>query len=321
MGTPAERPVIGIDVGGTKLLGVRLDPGGRPGAEWQQPSPRTAPELVEAVKAVAGRLGGGGPCAVGVGVPGLVGGDGTLLFAPNLPGTAGAAVGAALAAEGHGAWIGNDATAACWAEHELGAGRGYRELLMVTLGTGIGGGLVSGDRLVEGANRFAGELGHMVVDPDGPVCGCGRRGCWERFASGFGLAASGQEAAAAGRAPRLLAAAGGDPAAVKGEHVTAAALAGDPAAVAVMERFAWWVAAGLANLANVLDPQAIVVGGGLVDAGETLLAPTRRAFVDLVEGARVRPTVAIVAARLGSRAGAVGAALLAKVAEGAGPGN
>lgn len=311
--SPAETPAVGIDVGGTKLLAVLLGAEGEVLAESQQDSPRTAPELIAAVLDVARSLGDGRPSAVGVGVPGLVDATGTLLFAPNLRGAAGAALGDALAATGHRCWIGNDATAACWAEHELGAGQGYSDLLMVTLGTGIGGGLIVGGRLVDGANRFAGEFGHMAIDPSGPPCGCGRRGCWERMASGFGLAALGQEAAAAGDAPRILAAAGGDPSWVKGEHVTQLVLSGDPAAVAVMGRFAWWVAYGLANLVNILDPQAIVIGGGLIEAGEALLAPTRRAFVELVEAANVRPPVSIVAARLGRRAGAVGAGLLAKV--------
>jgi len=307
-------PAVGVDVGGTKLAALRLGPGAEVAAELQCPSPLTASDLVAATRRVVAELGGGQPCAVGVGVPGLVGGDGTLLFAPNLPDAAGAELGAALSGDGHRVWIGNDATAACWAEHRLGAGRGYRHMLMVTLGTGIGGGLVTGGTLVEGANNFAGEFGHMLVDPDGPLCGCGRRGCWERYASGSGLAALAQEAAASGAAPGLLRAAGGDPSTLRGDDVTAAAAAGDGDAMAVMERFAWWVAAGLANLANAFDPEAIVVGGGLVDAGELLLAPARRAFAQLVEAASLRREVAIVAARLGARAGAVGAALLAETA-------
>jgi glucokinase len=310
-GAPAA---VGIDVGGTKLAAVRLGAGGEVAAESQRPSPLTAPDLVAAVRAVVAELGGGSPCAVGVGVPGLVGSDGTLLFAPNLPGAAGAQLGAALSGDGHRVWIGNDATAACWAEHRSGAGKGYKHMLMVTLGTGIGGGLVTGGTLVEGANSFAGEFGHMVVDPEGPVCGCGRRGCWERFASGTGLAALAREAAGAGHAPGLLRVAGGNASALRGDDVTAAAAAGDSDALAVMERFAWWVAAGLANLANAFDPEAIVVGGGLVDAGELLLGPVRRVFVEAVAAGSLRREVAIVAAHLGGRAGAVGAALLAETA-------
>ncbi len=209
------------------------------------------------------------------------------------------------------AWVGNDATAAVWAEHQRGAAVGADDVLMVTLGTGIGGGIVSGGRLQEGANRFAGEFGHMVVDPNGPLCPCGKRGCWERFASGNGLGTLGREAAIAGQAPRVRDLAGGDPEAVRGEHVTAAAADGDTDACEIMARFAWWLALGLAGLANAFDPSVIVLGGGLVDAGEVLIAPTRRSFADLVEAQTLRSGLQVVAATLGPRAGAVGAALLA----------
>ncbi len=151
-------------------------------------------------------------------------------------------------------------------------------MVLVTLGTGIGGGLIVGDELVRGAAGFAGEPGHMVVDPNGPPCPCGRRGCWERYASGSGLGRLGREAAEAGRAGAVVALAGGDPEAVRGEHVTAAAAGGDPEALAVMADFAWWVALGMANLVNLLDPEVVIIGGGLAEAGELLLGPTRAAF-------------------------------------------
>jgi glucokinase len=182
---------------------------------------------------------------------------------------------------------------------------------MVTLGTGIGGGIISGGQLIEGANRYAGEFGHMVVDRYGPRCPCGKRGCWERFASGSGLAALGREMAIAGEAPRLVDLAGGDPEMVRGEHVTAAATEGNPAALEIMGRFGWWVALGLANLANAFDPRLIVVGGGLIEAGEVLIDPTRRAFAELVEAPWVRAEVRIEPAVLGPQAGAIGAGLLA----------
>ncbi len=304
---------VGVDIGGTKLLAIRLEADGAVIADELAAAPRSGEELVEEVMAAARRLTEGHPSSVGVGVPGLVDKEGRLVFAPNLQGATGAGLGAALQAAQPGCrfWIGNDATAACWAEHERGAGRGYNDMLMVTLGTGIGGGIVSGGRLVEGANRYAGEFGHMVIDPNGPQCPCGKRGCWERFASGSGLGRLAREMAVAGAAAELVAMAGGDPEAVKGEHVTAAAAAGEPAALEIMNRFAWWVAVGLANLTNLFDPEVIVLGGGLVQAGEVLLEPTRRAFLDLVEAATVRPPVQIVAASLGAEAGAVGAGLLA----------
>lgn len=304
---------VGVDIGGTKLLAIRLEPEGGVVADELAASPRTGDELVREVLAAARRLTGGHPASVGVGVPGLVDTDDRLVFAPNLQGATGTGLGRALrqAQPDCRFWIGNDATAACWAEHERGAGQGYTDMLMVTLGTGIGGGIVSDGRLTEGAHRYSGEFGHMVIDPHGPPCPCGKRGCWERFASGSGLGRLARELALTGAAEDLVAMAGGDPESVKGEHVTAAAAAGDPPALEIMNRFGWWVALGLANLTNLFDPAVIVLGGGLVLAGEVLLEPTRRAFHDLVEAATVRPAVPIVAATLGPEAGAVGAGLLA----------
>jgi glucokinase len=151
----------------------------------------------------------------------------------------------------------------------------------------------------------------MVVDPHGPLCPCGKKGCWERFASGSGLGTLGREAAVAGTARRLVELAGGDPEAVRGEHVTRAAAEGDTSAQEIMDRFAWWVALGLSNLANALDPELIVIGGGLIEAGDVLMAPTRRAFAELVEAPDARPGLRVVPAALGSAAGAIGAALRA----------
>jgi len=182
---------------------------------------------------------------------------------------------------------------------------------MVTLGTGIGGGIIAGGRLERGANGFAGEVGHMVVNPNGPPCPCGHRGCWERYASGSGLGRLAREAAHAGLAPRLVQLAGGDPEAVRGEHVTAAVTEGDPAAASILRDLAWWLALGLANLANIFDPELFVVGGGLVGLGDDLFAATADAFAGRVEAPGHRPPIPIVPAALGERAGAIGAAALA----------
>jgi glucokinase len=151
----------------------------------------------------------------------------------------------------------------------------------------------------------------MVVDPDGPPCPCGHRGCWERYASGSGLGRLAREAAHAGMVPRVVELAGGDPEAVRGEHVAMAVQEGDPAAGRILGELAWWVALGLANLANAFDPELFVVGGGLVGLGEALFIPTRAAFLGLVESPDHRPPIGIVPAALGERAGAVGAAALA----------
>ena len=333
---------LGIDIGGTKVLGVAIDRDDRVVAEARVATPhgaidpdRPSPppvgaDVAEAVADVAAALrqSVGGSAAVGwpadewpaekwpvgAGAPGLVDRDGVLRFSPNLPGAAGADVRRLLADRlpGTALVVENDANCAALAEHRLGAARGADHALVVTLGTGIGAGLVVGGRLVRGRSGFAGEAGHMIVDPTGPPCPCGQRGCWERYASGGGLGRLAREAAYAGRLPDVVGSAGGDPERVRGEDVTRAALDGDAGALAVMDDLGWWVALGLANLTALFDPDRIVLGGGLVGAGELLLAPTWRAFADLVEGGDARPAVPIVPAAFGERAGAIGAALAAR---------
>ncbi len=314
--------VAGVDVGGTKILGRVLDPTDdrRALAERRIDTPRGADAMLDALVEVVTALAtdervvdGGGLDAVGVGVPGLVDRDGVLRFAPNLPGVIEFPVQARLMERLNcSVAVDNDANCATWCEFRLGAAKGTTDAVLVTLGTGIGAGIVTGGRPHRGAHGFAGEPGHMQIDPNGPPCPCGRRGCWERFASGSGLGRLARDAAAAGRAHRVVALAGGDPEDVRGEHVTRAALDGDDQALAIMRDFAWWFAVGVANLVNILDPEVVVVGGGLTDAGELFLAPARAAFAELVLAPDHRPTVPIVAAAFGPEAGAIGAALLAR---------
>jgi glucokinase len=316
----------GIDIGGTKVLGVALGSGEGIVAEARVPTPTGTREIVgshvaDAVAEVAAELdrslgldAASGPAPVGVGAPGMVDRRGRLCFAPNLPQAHGVdwteLIGARL--PGRFVLIENDANFAVLAEHRLGAARAYRHVVMVTLGTGIGGGIVIDGRVEVGSAGFAGEIGHMVVDPAGPPCPCGRRGCWERYASGAGLGLAAREAALAGRLDAVVRLAGGDPENVRGEDVSAAAAAGDPAARHVIEEVGQWVGFGLANLACVLDPECFVLGGGLVRAGDLLLDAARAAFDELVEGGDRRPRAAVVPAALGERAGAVGAALGAR---------
>jgi glucokinase len=321
---------FGIDIGGTKVLGVALGPLDAIIAEARVPTPAapahhdfgagddTGVEVADAIADVVAQLDAAVPGdeapAVGVGAPGMLDRQGRLRFAPNLPQAHGVnwkvLIGERL--PGRRLVVENDANLAVLAEHRLGAARGYQHVVMVTLGTGIGGGLIVDGRVQVGGHGFAGEIGHMVVDPAGPPCPCGRRGCWERFASGGGLGLMAREAALAGRLPEVVALAGGDPEGVRGEDVTAAAVAGDPDARRVIEQVGWWVGFGLANLACVLDPECFVLGGGLVGAGDLLIDSARRAFDELVEGGAARPATAIVTAAFGERAGAVGAALAAR---------
>jgi glucokinase len=329
---PRGGVAYGVDIGGTKVLGVALDASDELVAEARVPTPPStdtgsaAGHVADAVAEVVGRLdaeasgsgsfadaGSGTP--VGVGVPGMVDRQGHLVFAPNLPQAQGLEWPSLLEDRmgGRAIVVENDANLAVLAEHELGAARGFRHVVMVTLGTGIGGGIVVDGSIQVGSSGFAGEIGHMVVDPSGPPCPCGRRGCWERYASGAGLGIRAREAAMAGRLHDVVQRSGGDPESVRGEDVSAAAAAGDPEARQVIEEVGWWVGFGLANLAGVLDPECFVLGGGLVGAGDLLVNSARRAYEDLVEGGSRRPVPRVVAAAFGERAGAVGAALSARL--------
>lgn len=314
---PAVR--VGVDLGGTKCLGVALV---RDGDGWsvvdeeRVPTPTGGAAILETITEVIRRLGRAGPVAsAGVGIPGLVDRNGEVWFTPNLVGVGRVPVVVPLRERlGIEVWADNDATCAAWAEHLVGAARGAGTCVVVTLGTGIGGGFVVDGALERGANGFAGEIGHMVVDPDGPRCPCGRRGCWERFASGSGMAHLAREAARAGHGRRFVELAGGDLEAIRGEHVTAAAREGDPDALAVLDDFGRWIAIGLANLVVILDPSLVVLGGGVMVEGDLVLGPTRRWFPEVLSGGASRPDVPIVPATLGERAGAIGAALLGATA-------
>ena len=314
MGVPARR--VGIDVGGTKALGVVLDAAGEVVEQDRIPTPRgegSVDALVDTLVELATSLGVEG--SLGVGVPGLVSRDGRLRAAPNLDGVADLPVADLLSERlGVEVHVDNDATCATVAEWHNGAGAGSDHMMLVTLGTGIGGGIVTDGRLRRGAHGFAGEFGHMVVDPNGPRCPCGRRGCWERYASGSGLAMLAREAAVGHRLRAVVDHAGGDPQAVRGEHVLAAALEGDDDALVVVDDFARWVALGLSNLTNAFDPDRFVLGGGLAAGAEVYLRPIERWYRELLYQPELRPVPDIVFARWGPLAGAVGAALLASVA-------
>jgi len=305
---------VGVDVGGTKVLAVALDDQGKVTSERRVPTPEGAAALIDAFVAVVdGLRADGGVDAVGVGAPGLVDRDGVLHMAPNLPSVRNLGIKVLLEERLQvPVQVDNDATCAAWGEREMGAAKGSDDVVVVTLGTGIGGGLVLDGRLYRGAHGFAGEVGHIKVDPNGIPCPCGGRGCWERYASGSALGRFGREAGEGGRAARVVELAGGDFHDVRGEHVGAAAREGDPEALELMDRFAWWVAQGLANLADVFDPDTIVVGGGMLESVDLFLDRTREVFPDLVLTGPEWPPVDIVPATLGEQAGAMGAALVAR---------
>jgi glucokinase len=303
---------LGIDVGGTKNLGVILNPAGEVVEEQRRPTPKGPEAIIDTLAELARAM---QPWdSIGIGVPGLVTRSGVLRAAPNLVDINNFEVGAMLSAElGTHVHVDNDATCAAAAEWKTGAARGATDFVMVTLGTGIGGGVVAGGELIRGANGFTGEIGHIVVDPDGPPCPCGRRGCWERYASGSGLGRLAREAAIGKRLGRVVSLAGGDAERVRGEDVQAAAREGDPDAMQVIDLFGRWVALGLVNLTNVLDPQLFVLGGGLAASADLYLAPIQKWFTELLYAPHLRPHPELRFAELGERAGAVGASLLAEV--------
>ena len=278
---------VGIDVGGTKCHGVRVDERGVVLEEIRYPTPH-ASELVDLLEAMFHEL--SGTQSLGVGVPGLITPDGIVRASPNMKGAHNIAVGPELRSRlGISVHVENDATMAAYGEWKAGAASGAMNAVIVTLGTGIGGGIVMGGQLQRGANGFAGEIGHMVVQQDGELCVCGRRGCWERYASGSAL--------------RMLS--GG----LSGEEVFAAASSGDPHAQSVVAAFADWVAVGLASLTNICDPELIVIGGGVVQSFEFVLESVSKSFSAALYSSESRPHPALHVAALGERAGAIGCAL------------
>ncbi len=306
----------GVDVGGTNLRIGIVDRDGTILDERRAPSPDSPDALVEDVARHLDDLRQATDVditAIGVGIAGLVDRDGVLHYAPNLPQFLDLPLRRLLTDRlDIPAVIDNDANAAAWGEVQHGAAKGHDHALVFTLGTGVGGGIISDGRLLRGAHGFAGEVGHWQLDPNGPKCACGQVGHWEAFASGTGLGRVAHDAAARGAAPNVLARAGGDVDAVRAEHAAASATAGEADGVALLEAYAHHVALGFAGLANVFDPDIVVVSGGLVALGDVLLDPVRRVFAVHLEGFEQRPQVPIVAATLGDGAGLVGAAALAR---------
>ncbi len=304
---------IGIDVGGTKTAAVRIDDTGTVLARETLPTPAgdmaaTLDTMVGAARAVLSPQ----VRAIGIGAAGLVeAGTGRLTFAPNLAWRNASLVGHMWDNVGLPAVADNDNNVAAWGEFRLGAGRGRTDLLFVGVGTGIGGGIIIGGRLFRGSHGFAAEIGHIIVEPGGPLCGCGNHGCWEQLASGHALTRAGREAARQHPQSMIARRCGGDPAKVTGPLVSECARAGDPVARGILAQVGRRLGEGIAGLVNVLDPQVVVVGGGAAAAGDLLLEPARQAFHSAVEAAAHRPAVPIVAATLGADAGSIGAGLLA----------
>lgn len=304
------RSAIGIDVGGTKVAGLRVAEDGAVLDRTERSTPADdVAATVETVSELAAELAAAGGEAIGVGAAGMVDFDaGVLRYAPNLAWREIPLRDLLSDRTGLPCVVDNDANVAAWGEYRFGAARGYRHVLLVTVGTGIGGGIVADGELFRGAHGFAAEIGHIIVEPDGPLCGCGNRGCWEQVASGRALdrlARAEVEQDPAGRIATL--AAGAE---ASGRHVSEAARGGDPPATAIFAAVGRRLGEGIAGLVNILDPEVVIVGGGVAAEGAVLLDPARHAFLDAVEAPEHRPKVPILAATLGNDAGAIGAAAL-----------
>lgn len=296
---------VGVDIGGTKVAAGVVDHEGHVLDEvrYETPDRSKTPDVVEdtivsAVNELATRH---EVHAVGIGAAGFIDSSRShVLFSPHLSWRNEPLRDAISSRLRLPVVVENDANAALWAEWRFGAARGETHAVCVNLGTGIGGAILVNGTLQRGRFGVAGEFGHMQVVPGGRACECGQRGCWEQYASGNVVL----------REARLRA--GPDSPPVTGPMITAAALSGDPAAKVIFDEVGHWLGVGIANLAAALDPGTFVVGGGLSESGDLLLAPAREAFASALTGHTFRPLAAIVAAELGNSAGLVGAADLAR---------
>lgn len=307
----------GIDVGGTKIAGGVVDEDGTILEQLRVESPAEDPAAIE--EAVAGLVrelqSRHDFDAVGVGAPGYVAADrARVLFAPNV------------------AWVDvdvkhdleeridatvvveNDANSAAWGEFRFGAGIDVDDLMLVTVGTGVGGGLVLDGELYRGAYGVGAEIGHLRVVPDGILCGCGHHGCFEQYASGSALVREARQIAANGvpAAAGLLERAGGDIDRIDGPMITDAARDGDAFAIVRLAELGRWLGEGIASLVTVLDPAVVAIGGGVSEADDLLLEPLREAFGLHLPGREHRPLAEIRRATLGNAAGIIGAADLAR---------
>jgi len=311
--------VIGVDIGGTKVAAAVVDEDGVMIDKLRVDTPAGTPGSVnDAIADLVWQLRERHEVdAVGMGAPGFVSADrSTVLFTPNLSWRAeplGAEMTERLKLP---VVVENDANCAAWAEVRFGVARGERNVVVLTIGTGIGGGIIIGGQLVRGEYGIAAEIGHMnVVIEGGLRCGCGNRGCWEQYGSGRALVRDAQDFAriSPSLAQRMLELAGGDPEKITGPEVTRAAQEGDPAALEIYRVIAGSIGYGMADLAAALDPAVFVIGGGVADAGELLREPVEKAYLERLTGRGRRPLAKVLIAQLGGEAGIVGAADLARL--------
>ena len=303
---------VGIDIGGTKIAGALVNREGQLVKELRVPTPATDPEaIVDAVVHLIKTLSAGeNVTAAGVAAAGFIDADqANIVYAPNI-GWRNEPFKAKLEAKlDIPVFIENDANAAGWAEFRHGAGRGFKHMVMLTIGTGVGGAVVIDSKLLRGGFGIAGELGHIRLIQDGEPCGCGNRGCLESYGSGTALLKSAKKLAASGDAAgarlRELEAAAGE---LTGAQVYQAIQEGDEGALALLRQLGTYIGTAIGSLVAVLDPEVVVIGGGVSAAGDLLLNPIREAYLANLPARGFRPELKIVAAEFLNDAGLVGAA-------------
>ena len=307
---------IGVDVGGTKVAAGVVDDSGKVLERARRESPATDSKAMQDTIAdlVLDLAANHRVEGVGVGAAGFVDvSRATVLFAPNLSWRDEPLKAELERRTDLPVVIENDANAAAWGEFAFGAAADADDLLLVTVGTGVGGGIVLDGRLHRGTFGIAAEIGHLRVVPNGRPCPCGNRGCWEQYASGSALVSDARAAARDDAAASdLVARAGGDPDAITGPMITEAAQQGDAFAVGRLAELGRWLGEGIASLAAVLDPGVVVIGGGVSEAGDLLLEPIREHYRANLTGRGHRPELAVRTAELGNDAGLIGAADLAR---------
>lgn len=309
---------IGIDIGGTKIAGALVDANGVIVLEERVPSPANDSEaMVEAVVGLIQRLSANHEViGAGVAAAGFIDADqSTIIYAPNISWRNEPFKAKLEAKLDIPVIIENDANAAGWAEYRYGAGRGYKHMIMLTIGTGVGGAVIADSRMLRGGFGIAGELGHLRMVPDGLLCGCGQHGCLESYASGSALLRAAKELAASG-APdgvrlREIEAEAGE---LTGLEVYKAILEGDVGALRILSELGAWLGQAVASLTAVLDPEVVVIGGGVSAAGDLLLDSIRSAYLAHLPARGFRPELKITTAEFVNDAGVVGAADLVRVA-------
>ncbi|EFL26809.1 MULTISPECIES: ROK family glucokinase [Streptomyces] len=307
---------IGVDIGGTKIAAGVVDEEGSILETSKVSTPPTPEGVVDAIADAVRKVSTGHDVeAVGIGAAGYVDDKrATVLFAPNINWRHEALKDKVEQRVGLPVVVENDANAAAWGEYRFGAGAGHDDVVCITLGTGLGGGIIIGGKLHRGRFGVAAEFGHIRVVPDGLLCGCGSQGCWEQYASGRALVRYAKQRAAATpeNAEILLGLGDGTAENIEGKHISDAARQGDPVAIDSFRELARWAGAGLADLASLFDPSAFIVGGGVSDEGDLVLEPIRKSFRRWLVGNQWRPHAQVLAAQLGGKAGLVGAADLAR---------